>query len=75
MFCNHNVYFALFCRELEISSLDVAKDYSLPNLRSADTMRLVPATSRRDQSQGLVATCELATSRRDQSHRVNCFKI
>ena len=31
-------------------------------LRSAHTMRLVPATSRRDQSQGLVATCELATS-------------
>ena len=30
-------------------------------------MRLVPATSRRDQSQGLVAPCELATSPCDYS--------
>ena len=43
-------------------------------LRSAHTMGLVPATSPCNKSQGLVASCELATSpatsRRDQSHRV-----
>ena len=36
--------------------------YTCPFLRSAHTMGLVPATSPCNESQGLVASCELATS-------------